>query len=158
MVAGLVAIVMVSAEGRGRWRPADGKAFVLAIGAGLGFGLFFVALSTTGDDSGLWPLVAARAASVSVLGTLALIGRITSQVPLGAVRWQTAVAGALDAVANLLYLLAIREGLLSVVSVLSALYPVTTVVLARVVLGERLERLQQAGMALAVPAAVLIAL
>lgn len=158
MVAGLAAIVLVSAEGRGSWRPADGTAFLLAIGAGLGFGLFFVALSTTDDGSGLWPLVAARVASVTVLGTLALAGRITTEVPLRAARAQTAVAGALDGLANLLYLLAIREGLLSVVSVLSALYPVTTVLLARFVLDERLERLQQVGMALALPAAILIAL
>lgn len=158
MAAGLVAIVLVSAEGRGRWRPADGKAFVLALGAGLAFGLFFVALSTTDDGSGLWPLVAARAASVTVLGVLALAGRISRHVPAGPVRWQTAVAGSLDGVANLLYLLAIREGLLSVVSVLSSLYPVTTVLLARIVLGERLERLQQLGMVVALPAAVLIAL
>lgn len=158
MVGGLVAIVLVSAEGPGRWRPADSTAFLLALGAGLGFGLFFVAISTTGDDSALWPLVAARVASVAVLGTLALGGRLSSEVGRGSVRWQVPLAGALDALANLLYLLAIREGLLSVVSVLSALYPVTTVLLARFLLGERLERVQQAGMALALPSAMLIAL
>lgn len=158
MTTGLFAIVLVSAEGRGRWRPADGRAFLLALGAGLGFGLFFVALSTTDDGSGLWPLVAARVASVSVLASLALAGRVTAGVPTGVARAHTAVAGGLDGIANLLYLLAIREGLLSVVSVLTALYPVTTVVLARIVLGERLQRLQQVGMALALPAAVLIAL
>lgn len=158
MVMALVAIVLVSAEGGGRWRPADGRAFVLALGAGLGFGLFFVALSTTSDDSGLWPLVAARGASVSTLALLAVAGRVARVVPAGPARWQTAVAGTLDGLANLLYLLAVREGLLSVVSVLSALYPVTTVILARVVLHERVGPVQRAGMALALPAAVLIAL
>lgn len=157
MVAALVAIVLVSAEGGGRLRPADARAAVLALGAGLGFGLFFVALSTTSDDSGLWPLVTARAASVSVLTALALGRRISHQVPGGTVRLHTAVAGALDGLANLLYLLAIREGLLSVVSVLSALYPVTTVLLARFVLRERLQPVQQLGMAIALPAAALIA-
>lgn len=157
MVVGLTAIVLVSAEGDGRFRPADGKAFVLALGAGLGFGLFFVALSTTDDDSGLWPLVAARGASVTVLGMLAMVGAVARSLPRGEPRWQTVVAGSLDALANLFYLLAVREGLLSVVSVLSALYPVTTVILARIVLGERLQRVQQAGLALALPAAVLIA-
>ncbi len=70
----------------------------------------------------------------------------------------TAGAGALDVTANVLYLLAIREGLLSVVSVLTSLYPVSTVVLARVVLKERFARLQRVGMAIAIPAAILIAL
>lgn len=157
MAAALFAIVLVSAEGGGRLRPGDARAAVLALGAGLGFGLFFVALSTTSDESGLWPLVAARAASVSLLGLLALVHRITRDIPPGTVRLHTAVAGTLDALANLLYLLAIREGLLSVVSVLSALYPVTTVILARIVLGERLQRIQQLGLAIALPAAALIA-
>jgi uncharacterized membrane protein len=158
MLAGLLAIVLVSAEGGGSWRPSDSTAFVLALAAGLGFGLFFVALSTTGDDSGLWPLVGARGASVSVLGILAVTGRIAGSVPVGPVRWHTAVAGALDGAANLLYLLAIREGLLSVVSVLAALYPVTTVLLAHLVLGERLGTVQRVGLALALPATALIAL
>ena len=158
MLAGLLAIVLVSAEGGRRRRPADSTAFVLALAAGLGFGLFFVALSTTGDDSGLWPLVGARTASVSVLGILAVTGRIASAVPVGPVRWHTAIAGALDGIANLFYLLAIREGLLSVVSVLAALYPVTTVLLAHLVLGERLGPVQRVGLALALPATALIAL
>ena len=63
----------------------------------------------------------------------------------------------LDAVANVLYLLAVREGLLSVVSVLAALYPVSTVLLARVVLHERFATIQRIGIAIALPAAILMA-
>ena len=77
--------------------------------------------------------------------------------PIPGSRALTAAAGALDAQANVLYLLAVREGLVSVVSVLAALYPVSTVILARVVLHERFHRVQVAGMALALPAAVLMA-
>src|SRR3546814_3253128 len=66
MAIALLAVALVSAEGGGeRWRLADSRAFLLALGAGLGFGLFFVALSTTFDDSGVWPLVTARMGSRS---------------------------------------------------------------------------------------------
>jgi drug/metabolite transporter (DMT)-like permease len=67
-------------------------------------------------------------------------------------------AGLLDVAANLLYLLATREGLLSLVAVLTSLYPASTVVLARFVLNERLVPTQLAGLALAAAGVVMIAL
>ncbi len=157
MVGALGAIVLVSAEGGGSLRPSDLRGVLMALGAGLGFGLFFVALSHTGDDSGLWPIVGARLASVSVVGALALTGRVSAALEGGAPRRLTVGAGACDVAANVLYLLAIREGLLSVVSALSSLYPVSTVVLAWIVLRERFAPLQRVGLALAVPAALLMA-
>ncbi|MFZ6004691.1 MAG: EamA family transporter [Actinomycetota bacterium] len=158
MAAGVLAIVLISAEGGGSMRPSDLRGVTLALGAGLGFGLFFVALSYTGDDSGLWPLVGARSASVALIGGLAIVGRIDSHVPDGSARALTAGAGALDVAANVLYLLAIREGLLSVVSVLSSLYPASTVVLAWIVLRERFAPMQRVGLALAAGAATLMAI
>jgi drug/metabolite transporter (DMT)-like permease len=157
MVAALAAVVLVSAEGGGSFRPSDLRGVTLALGAGLGFGLFFVALSYTDDASGVWPLVGARTASVIVVGALAVFGRFRPHVPAGDARALTAGAGALDVAANVLYLLAIREGLLSVVSVLAALYPASTVVLAWVILRERFAPMQRIGLALAVPAAILMA-
>lgn len=157
MLVALVAIVLVSAEGGGSYRPSDLRAVTLALGAGFGFGLFFVALSYTADGSGLWPLLGARGASVTLMGALTLTHRVDARVPPGRTRRLTAGAGVLDVAANVLYLLAIREGLLSVVSVLSSLYPVSTVVLARVVLRERYAMLQRVGMAIALPAAILMA-
>lgn len=157
MIGALAAIVLVSAEGGGSLRPSDLRGVRLALGAGVGFGLFFVALSYTDDASGMWPLVAARIASVAVVGLLALGGRIRAQIPRGQARRLTAGAGALDVAANVLYLLAVREGLLSVVSVLSSLYPASTVVLAWIVLRERFAPMQRVGLLLAVPAAVLMA-
>jgi drug/metabolite transporter (DMT)-like permease len=157
MAGGLVAIVLVSAEGGGSLRPSDLRGLTFALGAGLGFGLFFVALSHTGDTAGLWPLLAARSASVTVMGGLALAGRIPRAWPAIEARWFTVGASVLDITANLLYLLAVRQGLLSVVSVLAALYPVSTVVLARMVLEERFAHLQRLGMVLALPAAILMA-
>ena len=176
MAAGVAAIVLVSAEGGGSLRPSDLRAVTYALGAGLGFGLFFVALSYTDDGSGLWPLVGARAASVTVVGIAAAAGALDPHIPrrdatreapagrprsqavLGASPWLlTAGAGLLDVAANVLYLLAIREGLLTIVSVLVALYPASTVVLAWLVLRERFEPLQRVGLALAIPAAALMA-
>jgi drug/metabolite transporter (DMT)-like permease len=153
----LVAIVLVSAEGGGSLRPSDLRGVAFAMGSGLGFGIFFVALSYTGDGAGLWPLVAARTASVSAMTILALAGRFAPAVPAGPARPLTAAAGTLDVLANVLYLLAVRQGLLSVVSVLASLYPVSTVLLARVVLRERFIAVQRMGMALAIPATILMA-
>jgi drug/metabolite transporter (DMT)-like permease len=133
IVLALVAIVLVSAEGG-----------------------VFVALSHTGDDAGLWPLVAARTASVTTVGVAALVGLVPRRPPTGRTLAFTASAGSLDALANLLYLLAVRQGLLTVVSVLTALYPVSTVALARVVLRERFHFAQRVGMAIAIPATVLM--
>jgi drug/metabolite transporter (DMT)-like permease len=157
MALALVAIVLVSAEGDGDLRPSDLRGVSYALGAGLGFGLFFVALSHTGEDAGMWPLVAARGASVTVLAIAAGLRFISREPPAPGSRAFTAAAGALDAQANVLYLLAVRQGLVSVVSVLAALYPVSTVILARVVLHERFHRVQLAGMALALPATILMA-
>jgi drug/metabolite transporter (DMT)-like permease len=155
MVLALGAIVLVSAEGGGTLRPSDLRAVSFALGAGLGFGLFFIALSHTADGAGMWPLLGARLASVGMLGSLALFGRIERAVP-AEVRRATAAAGALDVAANLLYLLAVRQGLLSVVAILTALYPVSTVVLARVVLKERFANVQRFGMGLALVAVLLL--
>ena len=155
MVLALLAIVLVSAEGGGSLRPSDPRAVTYALVAGLGFGVFFLFLSYTSDDAGTWPLVGARVASVSVVGLAALLGKVDAKLPRPALGL-TAAAGTFDVGANLLYLLAVREGLLSVVSVLSSLYPVSTVVLARIVLHERFHRAQQLGLALAIPAVVLM--
>jgi drug/metabolite transporter (DMT)-like permease len=158
MALALAAIVLVSAEGGGSLRPSDWHGVRLALGAGLAFGSFFVIISHTGDGSGVWPMVAARAASVVVVGALALAGRVPAAIPRGGPQRATAAAGTLDMTANVLYLLAVREGLLSVVSVLSSLYPASTVVLAWVILRERFAPLQRVGLLLAVPAAVLLSL
>jgi uncharacterized membrane protein len=74
----------------------------------------------------------------------------------GAGWWLAAVGGVLDAVANALYLLAVQRGQLAVVGAIVALYPASTVLLARLLHGERIGRVQQVGLALAVPALVLV--
>lgn len=158
MLGGALAVVLVSAEGGGSLRPSDRRGVALALAAGVLFGLFFVALSETGDDSGLWPLVGARWSSVAVMAALVAGGRLAAPRPRARTAALVAGAGVFDGAGNVLYLLAIREGLLSVTSVLSSLYPVATVALAWLVLRERFAPLQRVGLAVAIPAAVLMAL
>ncbi len=129
---------------------------LLAVAAGVAFGLVFVLLGATDDDAGFWPLLGGRTVSVALLvAWLARSG--TPFVPRQGTRLVVVGAGLLDVTANGLYLLAVREGLLSLVAVLSSLYPAATVVLARVVLGERLRPAQLAGLGLGLAGVTLIA-
>jgi drug/metabolite transporter (DMT)-like permease len=138
-------------------RRASAGAVRLALLAGLAFGLFFVLLERSSEDAGLWPLVAARAGSISLLAVLAVVTRQPFTAPRGLLAG-IAVSGTLDMAANVLYLLATREGLLSLVAVLTSLYPASTVLLATVVLRERLRAVQLGGLLCAAVAVVLIAL
>jgi drug/metabolite transporter (DMT)-like permease len=156
----LVAVVLVARTTDEETVPATARiarsTLVVAVAAGLAFGMVFVLLSHTGDDSGFWPLLSGRLASTTaLLVVLAVLRR--PLVPGGDTRPIVVLAGVFDVGANALFLLASREGLLSLVSVLSSLYPAITVVLARAVLHERLLRHQLAGLALALLGVVLIA-
>jgi drug/metabolite transporter (DMT)-like permease len=155
----LLAIVLVAREGSsGRLRAPQRRveALALACGAGLAFGLFFVIIDGASESAGIWPLVAARVASVGLFGSLAIAGVTAARVPRTAMVAALG-CGLLDASANVLYVLALSRGLLSIVSVLTALYPAGTVLLARYLLGERMSPVQQAGLAFAGCAALLIA-
>ncbi|CAN5708178.1 hypothetical protein BH10ACT1_BH10ACT1_39620 [soil metagenome] len=137
-------------------RGAAAKALLPALGGGAIFGLFFVFLHQTGDGAGLWPLLAARLTSVPILAALVLAKRIPmggSPRLIGAVL----VSGVLDMVANILYLLAVRHGMLAVVAALTGLYPASTVLLAQTRLDERLQPVQFVGLGVAVLAAVMVA-
>lgn len=157
MVLALAATVIVSggAETRGM-RPSRAALF-LAFGAGAAIALQLVCLDQAPSDSGVAPLVVGRTvSSILVVGAaLALrkrLGRERPNVPAAA------AAGALDSLANFAFLLAVREGDLAVVAVVTALYPAATVVLARVLLAERISRTQLAGLGLAAVAVSLLAL
>jgi drug/metabolite transporter (DMT)-like permease len=154
----LVAVTMVSRErpGSAGERVLRLQPLLLAVGAGVAFGLFFVAVDRAGGDAGIWPLVGARVASVSLFAALGA-ARVTAAGPPRAALGAALGCGLLDAAANVLYVLALSHGLLSVVAVLTALYPAGTVLLARYVLGERLTGVQRTGLAVAGLAAVLIA-
>lgn len=154
----LVAVVLVAAEGGlGSLRTARTAGLVPALAAGLGFGLFFVLLDRASPAAGLWPLVGARAVSVLLVAGAALGTGRALRTPARTVP-TIVLAGVLDMTANALFLLATHAGELAVVGVLASLYPVSTVVLAQLVLRERLIPTQAAGLGAAALAVVLITL
>ena len=159
----LVAIVLVSQQPSGaaadlRRSPRLPPGVPHALASGVAIGVFFVALSQARPEAGLWPLVGARAAAVPICVAAGLLGGAS----LRGVARRTAViasaAGVTDMSANVLYLLASQLGSLPVAVTLSSLYPASTVVLARIVLGERLHRMQMVGMACALVAVLCIVL
>ncbi|MEV4331903.1 DMT family transporter [Streptomyces sp. NPDC049597] len=153
----LMAVVLVSAgHGAGTARPSR-TALLLAFGAGAAIALQLIFLHQAPSDSGVAPLIVGRAVCSAV--TLAAAGltyrRLGPERPAYAI---SATAGVLDAVANLLFLLAARSGDLAVVAVITALYPAGTVLLARSVLAERIHRGQLVGLGTAAVAVSLLAL
>ncbi|MCP9963244.1 EamA family transporter [Streptomyces somaliensis] len=153
----LAAVVLVSAgHGAGAARPSR-TALLLAFGAGTAIALQLVFLHQAPSDSGVAPLIVGRAVSsaVTLVAAGAMHRRLGPERPAYAV---SAAAGALDSVANLLFLLAVRSGDLAVVAVITALYPAGTVLLARAVLAERVHRGQLAGLGAAAVAVSLLAL
>ena len=158
VVIALLAVVLVSAEGGRLPRPRQlltDPATGGALTAGAAFGLFFVLISRSSADSGLWPLFGARTASIVLLLGIALTVR--PRLPARST-WPIILAlGVADTAANALFLLASRYGMLTITGVLIALYPVSTVLLAQTVLRERVSHLQLGGFAAAAAAVALIA-
>jgi drug/metabolite transporter (DMT)-like permease len=154
-----VAIVLIGQEQGSKPRSlaqqASARGITLSIVAGLLVGVFFVSLERTSAASGLWPLVPARLVAIGLFTASALAGGRPVLIPR-AVASVAIGAGVLDMLANALYLIAVQQGPLSVVATLASLYPASTIILARVVLGERWSRLQAAGIATAVAATTMI--
>ena len=139
---------------RSRSRPTVPPGLALAMLSGVAIGFFFLALARTGAEAGLWPLAIARVASLMLFVPFALRGgRLRMSRRIFAI---ATGGGILDMLANAFYLIAVRGGPLTAVVTLSSLYPAGTVVLARVVLHERLGAVQLAGVAAALFAVVLI--
>jgi drug/metabolite transporter (DMT)-like permease len=126
-----------------------------ALASGVMIGFFFLALAQTRTEAGMWPLVASRSISVLLFGLAAIAGRSTIRMPVP-VLGLAVLCGFIDMLANALYLVAARVGPLSIVVTLSSLYPASTVLLARLVLGERLNLWQVSGVGCALAAVVLI--
>ena len=155
----LVAVVLVSAEnGLSALRTARPTSVLPALLAGAAFGVFFVLLDRTSADAGLTPLAATRVASVLLVLLVARAGRQGLRVGRPALPL-VAASGLGDMAANALFLLATQQpGQLAITGVLASLYPISTVVLAQLVLRERLAGVQVTGLGTAVAAVVLITL
>lgn len=148
----LAAVWLLSSSGE---RSASGRDLRLALLAGLSFGCFFVLLDRTGATGGFWNLAFARTMAALALLLLMLLLRHPLLPPRDVLPLNV-LNGSLDAGGNLFFLLAAQAGRLDVASLLSSLYPGVTVLLAWLVLGERLNRPQAAGVAAALAAIVLI--
>jgi drug/metabolite transporter (DMT)-like permease len=153
-VVGVVLASREAGEGaKGSRAVSAGAGFALL--SAVGFGCFFLAIDRASDDDVLWAVCVNR--SVSVLLLTAALLAIRPAIGLRRVDMRTlAIVGVLDILANGFFALASTKGLVSVVAVLASLYPVTTVVLARVVLGERLRPVQRIGAAVALAGVALI--
>jgi len=158
IVIAVIGVVLASREhGPGiEDRGASRASVVLALLSAAGFGCYFVGVQSSARADPMWALLASRVAGVALLlVVVAVQGGIAVAQP-GRL-WPLAVMGVLDVSATGFYAVATRHGLLSVVSVAASLYPLATVLLARVVLGERVRRVQEFGIAAALSGVVLMA-
>lgn len=148
MLLAVVAVALVGDVLDHHDLPTPLRAIVYAVISGLGFGVIFVCLAQTSQDAGLWPLLGQRLVSVPTVAVVGLlgVGRLKVDRPVIALAM---LSGVLDTTANGLYLLAIHGGLLSLVGVITALYPVSTVGLAITLDQEKLHKSQMVGLVLA---------
>jgi uncharacterized membrane protein len=166
-VACLVAIALVSAHTGDPGEQSGGRLLGLVYGslAGVSFGLFFLFGKNAGHSAVLWPVAVQRLTGSALALTVVAVARIR---PL----WRDAaghrdpaarrllaialISGVVDATANACYILATRAGEFGLAVVLTSLYPGATVLLARLVLHERMRALQQIGLLLAAAGIVLV--
>jgi drug/metabolite transporter (DMT)-like permease len=172
----LVAIVLASSAGKtteagdpghtgrtGLARPPRRLSRAIAYGtaSGVSFGLFFLLIRNAGQSGEVWPVAAGRIGELAIVLAAAAVlrpgllrgldGGVRGGIPLAA-----ASAGVIDVVANLCYVAATRTGSFGLAVVLASLYPGVTVLLARVVLGERLRWIQRVGLGLAAVGILLV--
>jgi drug/metabolite transporter (DMT)-like permease len=169
LVMGLVAVLLICFVPGARVVRPSGRGVLLAVGAGIGVGGYLIFMDLTPVHSGPAPLVVTFAVTGVIVGLILLLQRarraLRSQTRepgahgvVGRPLQFAILCGATDAVAATLFLLALRSGQLSVVSVLSALSPAGTIILAAIVLRERIAIVQWLGLAVALGAAALLAL
>jgi len=152
-----------TADAAAEGRPAR-QTMLLAMLAGVGFGVYFVALKMAGAGGVIWPMATARIGSIGVCGLMFAGLRMRERKTEARVRIGRATVGwvlataLLDTSGNLLFVQATRTGRLDVAAVVGSLYPASTILLAALALGELPTRRQAWGMVTAAAAVVLIAL
>ncbi len=151
-VLALVAVGLISRPERLKERP---EGLGLALLAGIGFGCFFILISRVNHNATFWPLAVARLTSVFLL--LIVVGiRRQRALPGRGTTLLVLLSGGLDALGNAFFVLATHVGRLDVAAILSSLYPAATVLLATIVLRERVTRVQALGIFLALVSIPLI--
>ena len=151
-VLALLAVALVSRPARASGRP---EGLGLALLGGLGFGSFFILIGQVSAHAVFWPLMAARLTSLLFMIVFVRI-RGEQMLPKKSVFPLILLAGALDVAGNVFFILAAHAGRLDVASILSSLYPAVTVLLAAIILRERVSRIQATGIALALGTILLI--
>lgn len=153
VLGGIVLLSREPADDAGR-RVAAGVG--LALVAALAFGIFFIGLDASADESVPWAVVVVRSASVATALALVAATRTSLRAPRRLLLVLVGV-GIFDTAANIAFAEASTSGAIGIVAVLSALYPVVTVLLARLVLAERLSTTRKVGGVLALGGAALVA-
>lgn len=164
----LVAVVLVGFVPDERAIRPTPTALMMAIGSGVLIGLFYIFIDLAPDSSGITPLVANRMLQFMLVGLILLVvvlarGRsflikpVANPWPWSRVVWVLVAGGILDALSNIAVLTGFRVGEVTIVAVLTALYPAGTILLASVVLHERIQRVQWVGLGLALVASMLLA-
>jgi drug/metabolite transporter (DMT)-like permease len=143
-----------------RLRPAATGRHAAGVGwglaAGAGFGLFFIGLDRAGSGTDLWPITISQLAAMVTVTGVAVVTRDLRLPPAGT-RRLSLLTGAASAAGTAMFFLATHHGLLAITAVITSLYPAGTILLARVLLGERLTRLRLAGLCFAAVSVALIA-
>ncbi len=153
VMGGIVVLSLERSSGHGG-RVAAGAG--LAVLAAVAFGVFFVGLDAGSDESVAWGVASARLASVPVAVAAALLTRAALRPPSALLPMLIGV-GVFDTSANVLVAAATTYGSVGIVAVLGSLYPITTMVLARIVLGERLDAAKRIGGGVAIAGATFVA-
>jgi drug/metabolite transporter (DMT)-like permease len=162
----LVAVVLVAFVPGADVRLPSLRATLYSVGAGVGFSGIFIFLDLAPSDSGLGVLVVMRLVGIAILFTglvMLYLSRRSSVIVerelfAKSTLWLVVLAGFGDVSGNVFFLVATREGSLAVAAVLTALYPIGTILLARIFLKERIALSQNLGIALAITACALLAL
>ncbi|MDG6108248.1 DMT family transporter [Dactylosporangium aurantiacum] len=154
-VLAVVAITLVSA-GPSAGGTVSKRLVAAALAAGVLFGGYFTLLAQTSHESGMWPLLSGRVAGAVGLLVAMRLMRVPTRMD-GTSVVLAGTAGVFDVTANAFYLMAVRDGMLSIAAPIASLYPVSTVFLAMAVDRERMRPLQITGLGLAAAALVLSA-
>ena len=151
--AGIVAIVLIA--GQRSQTKTSAKVVIQALAAAIAFAVFFIAMGQTSSESGLWPLAAARLATVPIAFGIAAITS-TAAIPHRPELSTVAFVGIADISANIAVLLALQTGSISVIAMLSSLYPAFTVIAAIAILHEKPTIRQTIGITIAVLAGAIL--
>jgi drug/metabolite transporter (DMT)-like permease len=163
LAAVVVATVLLALTHEGSGGRISPRALLLGLVAGVGFGGYIIAIDSTPAESGVVPLFVDLAVGILFLGVILLVNRIRNgPAELNGIRdrtglWQAIACGATLAVANIMLVFALHMGDLALVGVINSLYPLGTVLLALIVLHERLRAVQWVGVGLAIAASAVLA-